>query len=538
VSSILMPMLNALKLLLLLAQAADPVPDAVIREGRENSRVMEHLDHLTNTIGPRLTGSTRLTTACEWTREQFASWGLDARLEEWGTFPVGFDRGPGSAKMTAPEAMNLTVGTDAWMPGTNGPQSGPARLAPTSDEELAAAKPGLKGAWVFSTARGPEKYQAAYDEAGIAGLIRSAPKDLILTGGRSSLKWDELPTRVRITMAASQHAKIVGLLKEGKDVALTIDLKNEFVKGPIKLYNVIADLRGTEKPDEKVIIGGHIDSWDGATGATDNGTGVSTTLEAARLLAKAGAKPRRTIRFMLWSGEEQGLLGSRAWIKAHPEEMKLISACIVHDGGTNYVSGINATETLAPVFDTVFSRARTLDEQLPFTVRKVGGLPRGIGSDHDSFLAQGVPGFFWNQSRTSDKGQAYSHEHHTQHDLYGAAIPEFQRHSATVIALGAWGLANLDGLLPRDGITSTASSENKRLLGVQCDDEMVVQSVVADSPAAKAGVREGDRVLKLGGKALPDVIELRKEIQLSPAQATLTVRREGKDLDLPVTFPK
>jgi carboxypeptidase Q len=343
---------------------------------------------------------------------------------------------------------------------------------------------------------------------------------------------------VRITMVASQHAKIVGLLKAGKDVELTIDIQNTFKKGPIKLYNVIADLKGVEKPDEKVIIGGHIDSWDGATGATDNGTGVSTTLEAARLLAKAGAKPRRTIRFMLWSGEEQGLLGSRAWIKAHPEEMARISAVIVHDGGTNYVSGINATEKMVPLFEKVFARARTLDEKLPFTIRKVPGLPRGIGSDHDAFLAKGVPGFFWNQARTAEKGQVYSHEHHTQHDHYAAAIPEFQRHSAIVIAIGAWGLANLDGLLPRDGLTATATAENRRMLGVQCDDEMVVQSVVPDSAALKAGVKEGDRILKLGGKAVPDNIELRKEIQVAPAQTTVTVRRDGKELELPVAFPR
>lgn len=526
-----------LQLILLLIQA-DPTSDAVIREGRENSRVMEHLDHLSNRIGPRLTGSSRLTTASEWTRERFAEWGLDARLEEWGSFPVGFDRGPWSARMTSPEALDLTVGTDAWSPGTDGPRAGPAVLAAANDEELLALKPRLKGAWVLSTTRGPEKYQAAYDEAGIAGLIRSAPKELILTGGRHNIKWEELPTRVRVTMIASQHAKIVGLLKAGKDVALTLDIRNAFKKGPIKLYNVIADLKGVEKPDERVIIGGHIDSWDGATGTTDNGTGVSTTLEAARLLAKAGAKPRRTIRFMLWSGEEQGLLGSRAWIKANPDEMKRISAVIVHDGGTNYVSGILATEAMLPAFETVFARAKTLDPRLPFAIRKVGGLPRGIGSDHDAFLAQGVPGFFWSQSRTADRGQTYSHEHHTQHDVYAAAIPEFQRHSAVVIALGAWGLANLDGLLSREGLTSAPTAESRRQLGVQCDDAMSVQSVVADSPAAKAGVKEGDVLLKLGGKPVGDVIELRKEIQLAPVKTTLSLRRDGKDLELPVEFPK
>ena len=120
------------------------------------------------------------------------------------------------------------------------------------------------------------------------------------------------------------------------------------------MYNVIADIPGTEKPDEIVIVGGHIDSWDGATGTTDNGTGVATTLEAARLLMAAGAKPRRTIRFMLWSGEEQGLLGSVAWIKDHAAELDNISAVLVHDGGTNYVSGIQATAAMLPAMKIAF----------------------------------------------------------------------------------------------------------------------------------------------------------------------------------------
>lgn len=525
-------------LLFLFLVQADATIDAVIREGRENPKVMEHLDHLVNTIGPRLTGSERLTKACEWTRDQFAAWGLEARIEEWGTFPVGFERGPWSAKMTKPEALDLTIGTDAWSPGTSGPVSGPAVLAPTSDDELLEMKPKLKGAWLFSTTRGPEKYQVAYDEAKIAGLVRSAPKELIVTGGRWNINYDELPTRVRITMIASQHQKIVALLKEKKDVELTIDVQNRFKKGPIPLFNVIADLKGVETPDEKVIIGGHIDSWDGATGTTDNGTGVSTTLEAARLLAKAGAKPKRTIRFMLWSGEEQGLLGSRAWIKKHPEELKLISAVIVHDGGTNFVSGIHATEKMLPAFEAVFAPAIRLDPKLTFTIRKVPGLPRGIGSDHDAFLAQGVPGFFWNQGRTPEKGQTYSHEHHTQHDLYAAAIPEFQKHSAIVIAIGAWGLGKLDGLLTREGLTAAATPENRRMLGVQTDDEMLIQSVVPDSPAAKAGIKEGDKLLKFAGKPMPDSIELRKEIQVAPLQTTVTLRRDGKELELPVSFPK
>ena len=122
-----------------------------------------------------------------------------------------------------------------------------------------------------------------------------------------------------------------------------------------------------------MIVGGHIDSWDGATGATDNGTGVATTLEAARILMKAGVKPRRTIRFMVWSGEEQGLLGSAAYVKAHKDLMPKISAVLVHDGGTNYLSGIGATEAMMSDFEQVFAPVKELDPQFAFEVRKGRG---------------------------------------------------------------------------------------------------------------------------------------------------------------------
>jgi len=126
---------KALLFLLLLLPSSDPVVDAIIKEGREHSQVMQHLDHLVNRIGPRLTGSTKLTQACEWTRGEFEKMGLKARIEEWGTFPVGFDRGPWSAKMISPEPMDLTIGFNAWSPGTAGPVTGPAVLAPESDGE-------------------------------------------------------------------------------------------------------------------------------------------------------------------------------------------------------------------------------------------------------------------------------------------------------------------------------------------------------------------------------------------------------------------
>src|SRR4029453_7938462 len=176
-------MIRALLLLLLTVPTSDPVLDAIVKEGRTNSQVMAYLDHLVNKIGPRLTSSTNLTRACEWTRSEFERLGLKARLEEWGSFPVGFDRGPWSAKMVKPDAKELTIGFNAWSAGTNGPVTGPAILAPTTDEELQEVKEKLKGAWVISSAKGPEKYRVAYDDAGVAGVVRTEGTELIHPGG-------------------------------------------------------------------------------------------------------------------------------------------------------------------------------------------------------------------------------------------------------------------------------------------------------------------------------------------------------------------
>lgn len=527
-----MPMFpRSLLLLLFLLPHPDPVVDAILKEGREHSRVMDYLDHLTNRIGPRLTSSTNLDRACEWARDEFEKMGLKARLEQWGTFPVGFDRGAWSAKMISPEAMPLTIGFNAWTSGTRGPVTGPAVLAPTTDQELLSLKEKLKGAWVISSERESEKYRIAYEDAGIAGVIRTEGGELIHTRGDPRIDPDKLPRGVTVTMLGSEHRKIGDLLRSGKDVQLTIDIDVRFRKGPIPLYNVIAELPGSEKPDELVIVGGHLDSWDGATGATDNGTGVATTLEAARLLTLAGARPKRTIRFVLWSGEEQGLQGSRAYIQAHPEENPKISAVLVHDGGTNFISGIHALEPMVPLFEQALEPLLHLDSSLKFAIRKVGGLPFGIGSDHDSYLSIGVPGFHWIQSGRA----SYNFTHHTQHDTFERAIPEYQRHSSMVVALGALGIADLPELLPRAGLRAVLP--RRKSLGARLDDAMVVVELTKDGPAEKAGLRLGDKLVRMNDEPLPDGAALGQALKAATREATLLIHREGQERRVSITFP-
>ena len=521
---------------------SEEVQQKIIDLGRDDNKAMEHLDYLSNRLGPRLTASDDLQNACEWAVERFKSFGIEnAHLEQWGEFPVGFNRGPWSGRMIEPTAKALTFGTNSWTAGTKGVERGPAVIAPTNAEELAEARESLEGAWVLSPrAQGArpdreflESLETAYDETGVLGIIQPGRGDRILTSGNYRIEWDDLPTLPVVDLLQADFDEIAELIGEDKPVTLEFDIRNYFEKGPIPLYNVIADIPGEESPDEFVIVGGHIDSWDGATGTTDNGTGCATTLEAARLLMKAGAKPKRTIRFMLWSGEEQGLLGSRAYVQAHPDLMPKISAVLVHDGGTNYLSGIGVTAAMRGQMEEALSPVVGLNPDLPFAIRDVPGL-RGGGSDHASFLVAGVPGFFWGQAGDA----SYPHTHHTQYDTYDAAIKDYQEHSSIVVALAALGIADLDGLLDRDEMTAPPGNRgNRRLLGVQLD-ELTVQEVVEGSVAEASGVKAGDVLVKLDGKDLGDRDAFVEALQAGEAEKTLVVRRDGKEVQLKLKFPE
>ncbi|HUR28772.1 MAG TPA: M20/M25/M40 family metallo-hydrolase [Planctomycetota bacterium] len=552
-----------------LAFARQSDAEKLIALGKSENHVMEHLDHLANRIGPRLTGSDGFTNACAWTREQFESFGLaNARLEKWGEFPVGFNRGPSFGQMVTPEARVLHFATNAWTAGTRGPTLGPALLAPTDEKEFEALRPKLAGAWIItpsvapSAERRPEaagprvveagapapgasegktpgmverefraKLEKAYDEGGVAGTIRSGRGDLVLTGGSSRVDFDKLPKRASITLLAADFDVIVDKLHAGQRVDLEFDIRNWFERGPIELSNVIAEIPGTEKPDEIVIVSGHLDSWDGATGTTDNGTGCATTMEAARLIVKAGVKPKRTIRFILWGGEEQGLLGSAAYVKAHKDEMEKISAVLVHDGGTNFCAGITATPPMMQPFESIFAPVVNLDPELPFKVREVKGLSGG-GSDHNSFLAANVPGFFWSQ-----RGRAnYNHTHHTQWDTFEAAIPEYQKNSAIVIAVGAVGIANLPELLSRENLRAPSGGGGRRL-GLQLDDEMKITELSEDGLAVKAGLLVGDKLVKIGEAAVADTDEMRSALREGPAKTKVVVLRKGKEVVAAIEFP-
>jgi carboxypeptidase Q len=540
----LRPLLLLALVLPLLGQAPADVVARIRAEGSgERSQVMKHLHELVNGIGPRLTSSERCAAACAWAVETFKSFGLEsARTEEWGTFPVGFDRGVRRGRITAPKALDLVFTTPAWTPGTVGVWAGAVRPAPTDLAEVEKDPGAWKGTWILGGGRGAARADRARREevlvaAGVLGVIQKAGNELVITGGNHRIAADALPRLVTIQLQGKQYAEIEALLAGGTPVEAEFEIENRFRPGPIPLHNVLAELPGTELPEELVIVGGHIDSWDGATGTTDNGTGVATTIEAARILCAAQVRPRRTIRFMLWSGEEQGLLGSRAYIRAHPEEYDRISAVLVHDGGTNYVSGIAATEAMRPQLETALRPLIGLDPELPFKIRPVRSLPMGIGSDHDSYLAAGVPGFFWDQGGRAN----YTRTHHTQYDTYDAAIPEYQRHTAMVVAIAALGIANLPEKLDRTGMRARSAPEAgrgpRRRLGITPgEDDLTIAEVQEDSVAARAGLQRGDLILKIDGREVKDLFGLRDLLADGGPEKTLLVRRAGREITIPVRF--
>jgi|FLOH01.1.fsa_nt_gi carboxypeptidase Q len=532
--------------------AVDPIVDAIYAIPDADLQVDQILDHLVNQIGPRLTSSKNLTAAAEWAVKQFQSYGFqNVRMEEWGTFPVGFDRQHAHGQITAPEQMDLVFMTRSWTPGTKGAQRGPALRAPTSEEELAALKGKLAGAWIVASSGtyAPrfdldsdelrDRFGTLCDAEGIAGVIRPGNKSgLLVTSGQYKVDWDNLPTRVSIQLLRDQFSQIYQLLEEGQAVELEFDIAQTFTQGPIPLYNVIAEIPGTDLADELIVFGGHLDSWDGAGGAQDNGTGTSTTLEAARILLQSlqeqGLKPRRTIRFMLWSGEEQGLLGSRAYIDQHPEESAHISAVIVHDGGTNACSGIRATPLMMPLFEEAFGpiinhTAAAEDDNLRFRLVAAERLPRGVGSDHDSYLSVEVPGFFWEQMG----GVNYTYVHHTQYDWVDQVVPAFQRGTARVVAAAAWRLANMNQAVPREDMgsrTTRGNQENRRRLGVFLGEGMEIDELVDGSLAAKAGMSKGDVLVSINGTAMHALSDVGAALRAVQGNTATVVWKRGEVL--------
>jgi hypothetical protein len=243
-----------------------------------------------------------------------------------------------------------------------------------------------------------------------------------------------------VVVAHETYAQFHRLLAAGETVRIEANIANTMTADSVMVYNTVAEIRGTERPDEVVLLGAHLDSWDLGTGTTDNATGSIAVLEAARILKAAGVRPKRTIRFALFSGEEEGLYGSEQYAAAHAAELAKFQAVLVLDNGTGRITGmaLQGRDELASAWRKMFA---PLGELGPFRVRSGN---KG-GTDHLSFLPYGVPGFNYDQ-----ESRGYDHTHHSQVDTFDHAVISDLEQAATVMAATAYELANLPSLLPRN----------------------------------------------------------------------------------------
>ena len=479
--------LGAILLLALSLNAQDKVTKKVLELGKTDNRTMQHAEYIARNIGGRLVGTHMLNHAEDWVAEQFRSWGLEVTMQEAVTIGVGFDRGPWSGRMLSEDGMTLHFGTPAYTAGTCGPQKGRVLLEPRSQRDFDRVKGALKGAWVLvesgptnglaldasakaDSTRAAQLAEGKKDvsvpfyrqmvEAGVLGFIRPAQLPMQVLYNRAmcfDLTMDTLPTACDILLDAHQFAIIKQKTLDRQDFLLEFDIRNHFFQGPMRHHNILAVIKGTQHPDEYVLLGGHLDAYDIATGAVDDGQGVCVTMEAARLLAAAGAKPKRSIMFCIWTGEEYGLLGSKYFVENKTIPWGKISNYFNRDGGPLACTGITVPPAMYDDFVKVCEPLTDYNPEIPFSVYKRPGEPQerptsAGGSDHAYFAMNGIPAISFRETDIFGLDFNYRDIWHTEDDLFDKLVPAYLEHSAVINAVTAYGLANLPHLLSREGL--------------------------------------------------------------------------------------
>lgn len=459
----------------------DAVVARIIEIGRTDNRTEELLDTLCHRFGGRPIGSAAYDNAAEWVTRLMTEWGLQVIHDEAGTLAVGFNRGPWFGRMTSPLSMPLHFATPSYSAGTRGRVVAPAVMEPPDDAQLARMRKRLHGAWVLlrPEEEKPEerrdlpyaervkqreeshrKWQARLERlraAGALGVISSAKVPIQAMYNKDLHEWqswDDLPTLCDIKLNEHQFAEIQRLIGERQRVELEFDIRNHFRMGPVKYHNVIGIIPGTEFPDEYVIMGGHLDAYDVATGAVDNGNGVTTSLEAARLILAAGGRPRRTILVGLWAGEEFGILGAHHWVNTNPDKLPHVSVMFNRDGGPTVPTGLRVSDAMWAAMETVCAPVQTIHPDFPFELvrREPTRQPEGPGgSDSSVFAMRGVPTMSFLTGDPKGYDFRYGEIWHTENDYFQKSIPEYQAHASVVTAVVIYGIANLDRPLPRQG---------------------------------------------------------------------------------------
>jgi hypothetical protein len=491
----------------LAGQAEEPVDLQAIgkikEEGLQRSKVMAIASYLTDVYGPRLTGSPNIRAAADWAAKEMESWGLaNAKLEPWGPFGRGWTNDRFAAHMTAPSAAPLIGYPKAWTPGTDGPVKADAvKAILSSDRDLDMFRGKLKGKYVLTAearyvaahfepqgrrytdtelaerasqtsapsggrggTSGPGGGPAAGSDRGFAqrrtaflvseGVVatlepgRGDGGNVFVQGG-GSRNISDPPTVAQVVLAVEHYNRLVRILDKGIPVTLELDVRNTFHETDLNAFNVVAEIPGSDKADELVMLGAHFDSWHGGTGATDNAAGSAVMMEAMRILKATGLRLRRTVRIGLWTGEEQGLLGSRAYVDQQFAKRQTLETTPAHaklsgyfnvDNGTGAIRGVylQGNQAVAPIFKAWMQPFESL-KMGTLTIRNTGG------TDHMSFDAVGLPGFQFIQ----DPVEYDSRTHHSSMDVYDRIQSADMMQNAVIVAAFAYHTANRDQLLPR-----------------------------------------------------------------------------------------
>ena len=488
------------------------VINKIKEEGLNNSQIEEIAFYLTDFSGPRLTNSPGLKTASEWAAKKMTEWGMEnAKLEPWGEFGKGWRFEKSYVAMTKPYYMPFIAIPKAWTNGTEGPVKGEVvAIDIKSEEDFSRYVGQLKGKIVLiptdydptstfaadgtrytdEELKEMERYPSASDKGRytperiaayrkrramqekINAFITSQEPALIITArsGRHGTVFTSNGASYRVDAPAAmaefemipEHANMMArLIQKGVKVELEAEIETKFQDKDLTGYNVVAEIPGTD-PDLKkqvVMLGGHLDSWHGSTGATDNASGCAVMLEAVRIIQTLDLKPKRTIRIALWSGEEQGIYGSRNYVKNHfgdAESMTLkpehanLSAYYNIDNGTGRIRGVylQGNQAARPMFSAWFDALSDIIETPTITIRNTGG------TDHLGFDKIGLPGFQFIQDRI----EYSTRTHHTNMDNYDRLEMDDLKQMATVIATIVYHTAQRDEMMPREPVTTVEKS--------------------------------------------------------------------------------
>jgi hypothetical protein len=445
-------------------------------EGLEHSQVMEVFDHLVNVIGPRLTASPAYKTAVDWTKDRLVSMGFDnVHVEPW-EFGRGWQLEKLTVEMDEPRYQPLIGYAKGWSPSTNGTLVGsPVWLGnPKDDAKKYEGK--LNGAIVMTRPILTDFIRADRPVAG--GDLRRTPA--ANAGPNPAQQNQQLNAMLSkehpgvtlepsdgehgtvfvtgrdggangypsVVLSAEHYNMIARLLESGVPVKLAIGVQSKFFEQDRNAYNIIAEIKGTDPKigDEVVMAGAHLDSWHTGTGATDNADGVANEIEALRILKAVGAKPRRTIRIAIWGGEEQGLLGSKAYVAAHltgdpgKAARDKFSVYFNFDNGTPPITGfyLEGNEEMKPIMESWLKPLSDIGANVS-TLGKIGA------TDHLSFIAVGLPGFQAVQNYNNYDVRT----HHTNMDTYERVDTDALKKGSVVIATILYDAAMRDAKIPR-----------------------------------------------------------------------------------------